>query len=280
MNKSGERTPRSSGHLESLKRDLGKEILLALGISNQTSRIEPVATIRKYTAHQIAKIRLLVIGLNGYCDEELAKNNSCPGADYDHPYFNYFRDFMHDLVREDEIGFFDLIPVRTQGKAFLTVDRLLEEFAGDLLEYLEEGIEIYNPDIIIANSSDVSRFIETNLSPEDSEGTGTVFYYKLRGRIIPVILSGHISGARRIDSYNRIRILREMSEEIHRVEMSLSPGQVVVRNVHKHDVSNCEVCKHDVEKIKKEMSYRDYDEADRLFGEWKKHVNLIGMSEK
>jgi|ACXJ01.1.fsa_nt_gi hypothetical protein len=114
----------------------------------------------------------------------------------------------------------------------------------------------------------------------DEDGFDTIVYYQLNTRKIPIILSGHISGLRTIDKYNRIRLLREIYEALNSSMNYLRDNEVKIKQVQRHDVNNCEICKGDIERLMNKMSYRDYEEADGVFKAWKDHVfwTLMGES--
>lgn len=61
---------------------------------------------------------------------------------------------------------------------------------------------------------------------------------------------------------------------------SLRDNEVTVQHIQRHKVSNCEICKGDIERLMTKMSYRDYEEANTVFKAWKDHVfwTLMGES--
>ncbi|MEM0073105.1 MAG: hypothetical protein QW364_01280 [Thermoplasmatales archaeon] len=205
--------------IEGLKQVLGKEVLKKIGREKEEKRIEPFATIFDYELKQLRSIKILILGLNGHFNEK-TPNEDQP-AQNGYPYFNYFRkDFFRiqpegvTLFDESEIGFFDLIPVRTGRKNLLHFDKFKNdrELRNKIRIYLENGIKLFDPEIILTNSTDVAKFISKWLLCDYSKFGTTVYYYPLKGKKIPVILSGNISGARKIDEFNRVRILREIIE--------------------------------------------------------------------
>ena len=275
-------------NLEALKQDLGKKVLDKIRKKKEENRLEPYATIFEYPPpEKLDKIRILILGLNGHFVENLPNNDLPQAAKPDHSYFEYFRNefFKTDLAnenlfRKDEIGFFDLIPVRTGGKHILSFDKFKDELKEEIWTYLESGIKVFDPEIILTNSSDVARYLKARLSSDELKFGTTVCYLPIGGREIPIILSGHNSGARKSDEFNKARIIKEICEELNRNHRRLENNQVSIQTVNKHPVEDCKVCREDLTQMKKQMSFRDYEEAEIIFGNWKKHVCLIGMSEQ
>ncbi len=273
-------------NIERLKKDLGEKILKKIGKENEANRIEPYATIFPLTPEEFRRIKILILGLNGYFNEKPTNDGSPRPADYEHSYFKYFRDeFFNDqygnnkMFAENEIGFFDLVPVRTGGKKYLDFKVFKDELLNEIWNYLEAGIKIFRPEIILTNSSDVGRFVKEKLSSGYPTFWTTITYFPIKEKSVPVVLSGHLSGSRRSDEFNRARILREIYEEMNRSSNRLGDNHVKVQTVHRHDVANCEVCKGDIREMQRHMSFGDYDEADEVFSDWKKHTLFMGMSE-
>lgn len=206
----------STDKLERLKTELGKLILEKIGKSLQINRIEELATIFPLNEKIPGKDRIMVIGINGHFDESEEKMNETQEADSSYSYFRSFEEYILNGIENIEIKFFDLVPVRTGRKIYLGYGFFKDELASKIQTYLESAIELYDPDLILANSVDVSEFMIKNLCHGKEDGRDTVAYCHINKRKIPVVLSGQISGVRRIDNYNRIRLLREINEELNK----------------------------------------------------------------
>lgn len=209
-------------NIEKLKEDLGKKILKKIGKEKEENRIEPIATIFD-KQQQPKSVKILVLGLNGYFNEKIPNDGLPRAVQPNYSYFEYFRKTFfaiqpenEKIFDEKEIGFFDLIPVRTGGKGLLRFDSFKEELQDEILHYLETGIKIFDPEIILTNSSDVGRFVRERFPSDDPKFGTTVTYFPIGDKNIPVILSGHLSGARTIDEFMRARIIREIREEMNR----------------------------------------------------------------
>ena len=264
--------------LERLKIELGNLILEKIGRPLETNRIEELATIFPLYGKIPGKKRILVVGLNGHFDND-RKDERQP-ASKNHPYFTSFENNILKGIDNIEIKYFDLIPVRTAKKTDLKYNFFIDGLRGKISSYIETAHELYDPDLVLTNDVNVSKFITKNLCNMDEDGFDTIVYYQLNTRKIPIILSGHISGLRTIDKYNRIRLLREIYEALNSSMNYLRDNEVKIKQVQRHDVNNCEICKGDIERLMNKMSYRDYEEADGVFKAWKDHVfwTLMGES--
>lgn len=269
----------STANLESLKNELGNLILKKIGRPDEKNRIEEFATIFPLYGKITGKDRILVIGLNGHFDESNEKQNERQPANENHPYFTTFKNNILKEIENKEILYFDLIPVRTGKKLCLKYESFRDELANLILAYLKAALELYDPDLVLTNDVNVSEFMLKNLCNADEESYDTFAYYSLKDRKVPIILSGHITGVRAIDKYNRIRLLREILEALNNSRTTIRDKEVTVQKLHRHNVTNCDICKGDIEELRREMSIRNYEDADRAYKAWKDHVFWTLMDE-
>ncbi len=202
----------STVYLEKLKNKLGNLILERMGWANEKNRIEQKATIFELKEKEPSKKRILVIGLNGHFNE--GERDKEQPADKNYSYFTSFKEEILKEYKEDDICFFDLVPVRTGNKKCLKYREFEDELADKLKVYLETALKLIDPDLVLANDINVSKFFIKYIFHGDTEKSNTVAYYHLNNRKVPIVFSGHITGVRKIDEYNRQRLVREIKETL------------------------------------------------------------------
>ncbi len=221
--------------LKLIDKDKGKKI----DFSFQTT------PIIGYSDTAYKKGGVVIIGYNEHkgkdADDENKDNDEkkriCPKESHERNYTNETRDKLLDCYQyytfftQDDYGldlkkcfdgnvkFVELIPIRTKGTKDL--NKVLDELKKkgedkynlskekNVFQYflLNVLLKEINPDLIICNSSESSKIFDKE------NNKNNICYWNN----IPVILSGQITGNKKPDNYNMIRIIKQIKEEFKEI---------------------------------------------------------------